>query len=70
MANSQSFLLCCDVNISKNEFYLELKKNELDIQQAKAIVATSNAMLKSAQLEMEHSKMTGSGKSILFLSTD
>jgi len=48
----------------------QLKKNELDIQQAKAIVATSNAMLKSAQLEMEHSKMTGSAKSIEFLSTD
>ena len=48
----------------------QLKKNELDIQQAKAIVATSNAMLKSAQLEMEHSKMTGSGKSIEFLSTE
>tara|TARA_R110000744_G_C19072745_1_gene530341 strand:+ start:424 stop:621 length:198 start_codon:yes stop_codon:yes gene_type:complete len=48
----------------------QLKKNELDIQQAKAIVATSNAMLKSAQLEMEHSKMTGSAKSITFLSTD
>ena len=48
----------------------QLKKNELDIQQAKAIVATSNAMLKSAQLEMEHSKMTGSAKSIEFLSTE
>jgi|TARA_R110000782_G_C14544898_1_gene384254 microcompartment protein CcmL/EutN len=62
-------------NVSKlraelSTVFEQLKNNELDIQQAKAIVATSNAMLKSAQLEMEHSKMTGSGKSIIFLSTD
>lgn len=48
----------------------KLKRGELDIQQAKAIVATSNAILKSAQLEMEHSKMTGSAKSIEFLKTE
>ena len=53
-----------------SKVFEQLKKNELDIQQAKAIVATSNAMLKSAQLEMEHSKMTGSAKEIDFLSTD
>jgi len=47
----------------------QLKDNKLDIQQAKAIVATSNSMLKSAQLEMEHSKMTGSSKVIDFLKT-
>jgi len=47
----------------------ELRKGELDVQQAKAIVATSNAMLKSAQLEMEHSKMTSSTKTIAFLKT-
>ena len=48
----------------------ELRRSELDVQQAKAIVATSNAMLKSAQLEMEHSKMTGNKKSIKFLTTE
>tara|TARA_R110000851_G_C12817022_1_gene539118 strand:- start:40 stop:234 length:195 start_codon:yes stop_codon:yes gene_type:complete len=47
----------------------QLKDNKLDIQQAKAIVAASNSMLKSAQLEMEHSKMTGSSKTIEFLKT-
>ena len=62
-------------NVSKlraelSTVFEQLKNNELDIQQAKAIVATSNAMLKSAQLEMEHSKMTGSSRSIIFLSTD
>jgi len=46
-----------------------LKDSEVDVQQAKAIVATSNAILKSAQLEMEHSKMVGSGKRIKFLET-
>lgn len=53
-----------------SKVFEKLKNNDLDIQQAKAIVATSNAMLKSAQLEMEHSKMTGSAKSINFLSTE
>ena len=48
----------------------QLKDNNIDIQQAKAIVATSNAMLKSAQLEMEHCKMTGSSKTIDFLKTN
>ena len=62
-------------NVSKlrdelSKVFEQLKKNELDIQQAKAIVATSNAMLKSAQLEMEHSKMTGSSKTIAFLQTE
>lgn len=52
-----------------SKVFEQLKKNELDIQQAKAIVATSNAMLKSAQLEMEHSKMTGSSETIKFLKT-
>lgn len=62
-----------NVSNLRNELSLvfeQLKNNELDIQQAKAIVATSNSMLKSAQLEMEHSKMTGSGKSIKFLTTE
>jgi len=53
-----------------SKVFEQLKNSDLDIQQAKAIVATSNAMLKSAQLEMEHSKMTGSAKSIDFLSTE
>jgi len=48
----------------------QLKNGELDIQQAKAIVSTSNAMLKSAQLEMEHSRMTNSSKEISFLKTE
>ena len=45
----------------------KLIKNEIDIQQAKTIVATSNSMLKSAQLEMEYSKMTGGKGPIEFL---
>lgn len=62
-----------NVNNLRNELskvFEQLKNNEIDIQQAKAIVATSNSMLKSAQLEMEHSKMTGSSKKIDFLSTE
>ena len=61
-------------NVSKlrdelSTVFEQLKDNKLDIQQAKAIVAASNAMLKSAQLEMEHSKMIGSSKTIEFLKT-
>lgn len=52
-----------------SKVFSQLKDDKIDIQQAKTIVATSNAMLKSAQLEMEHSKMTGSTKKIIFLTT-
>ncbi len=52
-----------------SEVFESLKRTEIDVQQAKAMVATTNSMLKSAQLEMEHSKMTGSSKSIKFLQT-
>ena len=52
-----------------SKVFTDLKENNMDVQQAKAIVATSNAMLKSAQLEMEHSKMTNNSKIISFLKT-
>jgi len=61
-----------NVNELRNELsnvFNQLKSNEIDIQQAKTIVATSNSMLKSAQLEMEHSKMIGSSQTIKFLKT-
>ena len=48
----------------------KLMDDDLDVQQAKAIVATSNSILKSAQLEMEYSKKTGSDKEIKFLKTE
>ncbi len=53
-----------------SKIFDSLIEDKIDIQQAKAIVATSNAMLKSAQLEMEHSKMTGDTKTIKFLKTE
>ena len=62
-------------NVSKlrtelSKVFEALKNNDIDIQQAKTIVATSNAMLKSAQLEMEHAKMIGEEKNIKFLETE
>lgn len=48
----------------------QLMDDKLDVQQAKAIVATSNSMLKAAQLEMDHSKMTNNTKEIKFLKTE
>ena len=47
----------------------ELRNNKIDVQTAKTIVGTSNAMLKSAALEMEHSRMTGEKTPIKFLKT-
>lgn len=47
-----------------------VKKGEMDVGQGKTLVATSNAMLKSAQLELEHSKLVGKTKTIKFLETE
>ena len=56
-----------ELRIELSSVFNKLKNSEIDIQQAKTIVATSNSMLKSAQLEMEHSKMTGGKELIEFL---
>lgn len=47
----------------------KVKNGEMDTAQGKTLVATSNAMLKSAQLELEHSKLIGKTKVIKFLET-
>ena len=47
----------------------DVKSGKMDTTQGKTLVATSNAMLKSAQLELEHAKLTGSIKKIEFLET-
>jgi len=47
-----------------------VKDGSIDTTQGKTLVATSNAMLKSAQLELEHSKLTGEIKKIDFLRTE
>jgi len=44
-----------------------LEDNKIDVQVAKNMIATSNALLKSAQLQMEHSKFRGIDKSVDFL---
>jgi len=54
---------------SLSKVFADLRTETLDVQRAKALVATSNSMLKSLQLEMEHSKMTGSKKEIKFALT-
>ncbi len=46
-----------------------VKNGEMEVGQGKTLVATSNAMLKSAQLELEHSKLVGTTKKITFLET-
>ncbi|WP_299116871.1 hypothetical protein [uncultured Winogradskyella sp.] len=52
------------------DVFSKVKSGEMDTTQGKTLVATSNAMLKSAQLELEHSKLTGNTKNIKFLKTD
>ncbi|TSE11261.1 hypothetical protein [Aquimarina algiphila] len=47
-----------------------VKNGEIDVSTGKNLVATSNAMLKSAQLELEHSKLIGRTKVIKFLETE
>ena len=49
--------------------FADLRNETLEVQRAKALIATSNSMLKSLQLEMEHSKMIGSKKAIKFART-
>jgi len=47
-----------------------VKDGSIEVSQGKTLVATSNAMLKSAQLELEHAKLTGKTKVIKFLETE
>lgn len=47
-----------------------VKSGKMEVGQGKTLVATSNAMLKSAQLELEHSKLVGTTKAIKFLETE
>lgn len=48
----------------------DVKSGKMDVGQGKTLVATSNAMLKSAQLELEHAKLVGKKKVIKFLETE
>jgi len=50
--------------------FKEVKEGRMDVGQGKTLVATSNAMLKSAQLELEHQKLLGKTKTIKFLETE
>lgn len=52
------------------EVFAKVKNGEIEVSQGKTLVATSNAMLKSAQLELEHSKLVGKTKVIKFLETE
>lgn len=52
------------------EVFQAVKEGKMDVGQGKTLVATSNAMLKSAQLELEHAKLIGKTKVIKFLETE
>ena len=57
-----------DLRKELDKVFDSLKKNDLDVGKAKAMVATSNAILKSIQLELEQNKMTGNKDRIDWLS--
>ena len=52
------------------EVFQAVKEGKMDVGQGKTLVATSNAMLKSAQLELEHAKLIGKTNVIKFLETE
>lgn len=52
-----------------DDVFQDVKSGKTNVQIAKALISASNAMLKSAQLELEQNKMTGSKKEIKFLKT-
>lgn len=52
------------------EVFHNVKDGKMEVGQGKTLVATSNAMLKAAQLELEHSKLVGTNKEIEFLKTE
>ena len=52
------------------DVFKAVKSGQMDTSQGKTLVAASNSMLKSAQLELEHSKLIGQKKVIKFLETE
>lgn len=49
--------------------FADLKKRKIDTTSAKAMVAVSNSILKSASLEADYNKFLGSKSKIGFLET-
>ena len=47
-----------------------VKTGKIEVSKGKTLVATSNAMLKSAQLELEQNKLLSNKKKIDFLETE
>ena len=49
--------------------YADVKSGKIGIKEAKMLISTVNAMLKSANSEMEYSKFQGTKNTIPFLET-
>lgn len=47
-----------------------VKEDNMDVDKGKVLVSAGNTIIKSAALELEHSKFTGNKKQINFLKTD
>lgn len=59
------------LRIELTELYEKLKRNEIDISKAKAMIAATNVMVKSASLELDYKKVMGDkDKTIPFLETN
>lgn len=58
-----------EVRAELKTLYSDLKQKKVDHKTAKTMVSVTNSMLKSAALEMDHSKMIGDKREIKFLAT-
>ena len=45
-----------------SELYKNVKANKIDLPHAKALVATSNSIIKTVKTELEYNKFTGNKK--------
>jgi hypothetical protein len=52
------------------DLYSNVRDENIDIEKAKVMVSAGNSIIKSAAIELEHSKFTGKKKQIDFLKTD
>jgi hypothetical protein len=57
-----------DMRVELSTLFSNIKNGSVSTLTAKVLVATSNAILKSAALELEQNKLTGKAKTVDFLS--
>ncbi len=56
-----------DLRKNMVDVFQDVKNDKMEVSKAKALVATSNMIVKTAKLELDHAKFSGSKKEIKFL---